>query len=67
MDKSTVKAKSFDKKEYDKRYLKEHTRQKLIAFNLTHDADILERIETVDEPFAAYVKRLIREDMHRET
>ena len=37
----------------------------MVPFNREHDADALAWLEHIDEPFAAYVKRLIREDMKR--
>lgn len=47
------------------RYNKNHTRMMGFRFNLTHDADILQKLDA--EPNKqGYVKRLIREDIARE-
>ena len=34
-----------------------------VQLNRTHDADILDHLDTIEEPRAAYIKRLIREDI----
>ena len=46
------------------RYDKENTKQVKFKFNLTTDADILQRLR--EEPnMQGYIKRLIREDIDR--
>lgn len=55
----------FDKSTYDQQYAREKLARKMVPFNREHDADALAWLEHIDEPFAAYVKRLIREDMKR--
>ena len=46
------------------RYIKNNVKQKQVAF-YPGDRDLLEWAESRDEPFATYVKRLVREDMGR--
>lgn len=47
------------------RYLKAHTVQKCMRINRETEKGLLAWVESRDEPFATYVKRLIREDMER--
>ena len=56
----------FDKSAYDQAYAREHIVTKRVPLNRRRDADLLAYLSTLQEPFAAYVKRLIREDMARE-
>jgi len=56
---------TFNKAAYDKQYVKDHTVRKDVRLSLEHDADILEHLDKAGEPFATYVKRLIRADMKR--
>lgn len=46
------------------RYNKNNVIRKVVPLYPT-DADLKEWLEALDEPFATYVKRLIREDMAR--
>lgn len=46
------------------RYEKESVTQKKLAF-YPSERDLLEWVDGCGEPFATYVKRLIREDMER--
>lgn len=46
------------------RYIKDKVTQKQVRF-YPKDADLVAWVESRDEPFAAYVRRLIREDMGR--
>lgn len=57
--------KQFNKSEYDQSYAKEHLIVKRLTLNKAKDADILLHIDSISEPFATYIKRLIREDMKR--
>lgn len=41
------------------------TTLKPVSFNTDKDADILDFIEDIDETYSSYVKRLIRQDMHK--
>lgn len=54
---------AFDKSAYDQAYAKDHLVRKTVPLNRERDADLLAYLSTLQEPFAAYVKRLIREDM----
>lgn len=55
----------FDKSAYDQAYIKEHVIRKMVPFNRERDAELLAAVDAIEEPFAAYVKRLIREDIAR--
>lgn len=55
----------FDKSAYDQTYAKEHVVMKRVPFNRERDAALLSALDAQQEPFATYVKRLIREDMER--
>lgn len=46
------------------RYVKASVKRKGVAFFPT-ERDLLAWLDSRDEPFATYVKRLIREDMER--
>lgn len=46
------------------KYNKNNVTRKVVPLYPT-DADLKEWLEALDEPFATYVKRLIREDMAR--
>ncbi len=46
------------------KYVREKVVQKQVRF-YPKDADLVEWIESIDEPFSAYVRRLIRDDMGR--
>lgn len=46
------------------RYEKESVKQKVVRFYPT-ERDLVEWVDGCGEPFATYVKRLIREDMER--
>lgn len=46
------------------KYNARNSRQKTVRF-CRPDYDLIDWAESRDEPFAAYVKRLIREDMER--
>ncbi len=46
------------------RYDKENTRPLKLKLNLKHDADILEKLESVPS-MQGYIKQLIREDIAR--
>lgn len=46
------------------RYEKESVKQKVVRFYPT-ERDLTEWVDGCGEPFATYVKRLIREDMER--
>ena len=46
------------------KYVREKVVQKQVRF-YPKDADLVEWVESTGEPFAAYVRRLIREDMGR--
>ena len=52
------------KNESNARYDKAHTKQVKFKFNLKHDADILEKLDSVPS-MQGYVKGLIREDIAR--
>lgn len=58
----------YNKSEYDKEYAKKHITRKFIPFNDTvpEDVELLEWLSTVGN-VTQYVKRLIREDMRRES
>lgn len=58
----------YNKAQYDKEYAKTHITRKFIPFNDTvpEDVKILAWLATKDN-VTKYVKRLIREDMNRET
>lgn len=53
------------RKKANKRYDDNNTVQFKMKLNKNTDKDILERLDNVDSK-QAYIKRLIREDMHRE-
>ena len=55
----------FNKSAYDQAYRRAHTVTKTLQLNREHDADIIRFFETLDEPYAAYLKRIIREDIGR--
>ena len=44
------------------KYVREKVVQKQVRF-YPKDADLVEWVESIDEPFSAYVRRLIRDDM----
>ncbi len=46
------------------RYDKENTRPIKLKFNLKHDADVLEKLESVPS-MQGYIKQLIRDDIAR--
>ncbi len=46
------------------KYAKNNVKQKIVSFYPT-EKDLLSWVASRDEPFATYVKRLIREDMER--
>ncbi|MBM6953376.1 hypothetical protein [Enorma phocaeensis] len=46
------------------KYVREKVVQKQVRF-YPKDADLVEWVESIDEPFSAYVRRLIRDDMER--
>ena len=50
---------------YIGQYLKENTVSVNVRMSVKSDADILQRLEEIDEPKATYIKRLIREDMSK--
>lgn len=50
---------------YISKYNKENTVSVNIRMSVRHDADIIHRLNELDEPKASYIKRLIREDMSR--
>jgi len=45
-------------------YNREHVKQIKLALNLKTDADIISRLQTVDN-IQGYIKQLIREDMKK--
>lgn len=53
------------RKKANKRYDDNNTVQFKMKLNKNTDKDILERLDNVESK-QAYIKRLIREDMHRE-
>ena len=55
----------FNKSAYDQQYAREHLVTKRVPFYREKDAGLLAFLGARDEPFASYVKRLIREDMAR--
>lgn len=46
-------------------YRKRSVRQLNISLNATTDRDIIEWLDSIEEGRAAYIRRLIREDMSR--
>lgn len=46
------------------KYVREKVVQKQVRF-YPKDADLVEWVESMEEPFAAYIRRLIRDDMRR--
>lgn len=50
---------------YITKYNRENTVSVNIRMSIKTDADILQRLDALDEPKAAYIKRLIREDMRK--
>lgn len=56
------------KREYDKRYAKEHFQGKYITFNkdIPEEIELFEWVRTRPEQGNTYIKRLIREDMQRQ-
>lgn len=48
-----------------RKYDAENTKLLTLKLNLKTDADILERLESIDESKQGYIKRLIREDMSK--
>ena len=46
-------------------YRKRSVKQLNIALNATTDRDIIEWLDSIEEGRAAYIRRLIREDMSR--
>lgn len=50
---------------YITKYNRENTVSVNIRMSIKTDADILQRLDALDEPKAAYIKRLIREDMSK--
>lgn len=56
----------FDQTAYVAAYQKENLERHSLNFNRVTESDMIEWVRTRGEPFAAYVKRLIREDMARE-
>ena len=56
------------KKEYDKKYAKEHFQGKHITFNkdIPEEIELFEWIKAQPEQGNTYIKRLIREDMQRQ-
>lgn len=53
------------KKASNERYDKANTKGYMIKLNLTTDADIIEKLDSVDNR-QGYIKRLIREDLAQE-
>lgn len=47
------------------KYDKANTAMKCVKFNRNTEKDELHWLESRDEPFATYIKRLIREDMKK--
>ena len=50
---------------YITKYNRENTVSVNVRMSVRHDADIIQRLDAIDEPKAAYIKRLIREDMSK--
>lgn len=50
---------------YISKYNRENTVSVNVRMSIKKDADILQRLDAIDEPKAAYIKRLIREDMRK--
>jgi hypothetical protein len=50
----------------NEKYKKEKTVVKTIRFFFSTDSDILKKIESVEMPFATYVKNLIRADIKKD-
>lgn len=55
----------FDQRKYDMAYARENLERHSLNLNRITEADLIAWVKAQDEPFAAYVKRLIREDMDR--
>ena len=60
-----MEKKEFDQSAYIAAYQKANLERHSLNLNRNTEADLIEHIRTRKEPFAAYVKRLIREDMER--
>ena len=56
---------SFDKGSYDIAYQKETLERHSLNFNRKTEAELIAWVASRNELFAAYVKRLIREDMEK--
>ena len=54
---------AFDQKAYNMAYAREMLERHSLNFNRATEADLIAWLKSRGEPFAAYVKRLIREDM----
>lgn len=56
---------NFDQRAYIAGYQKENLERHSLNLNRVTEADLIEWVKSREEPFAAYVKRLIREDMEK--
>ena len=58
---------AFDKRAYDKDYIEKQLVRVAISFNRNkpEDMDMLEHMRKQPEPMAAYIRRLIRDDMQK--
>lgn len=52
---------------YDIGYQKENTITKTVRFGKNTEKELCEYIANLSEPFASYVKRLIKEDMNKKS
>ena len=55
----------FDKSAYDQQYMKNNIKVIQINLNRTHDADIIDHLNTKPNK-SGYVKQLIRDDISKE-
>ena len=55
----------FDQTAYNIAYAKQNMERHSLNFNRQTEGDLIAHVNAQSEPFAAYVKRLIREEMAR--